>query len=64
MVNSEESLKFLTERYQFSGQEIELYSSCLKKDSRAGDLKCDAKKANSFPLQARLDAISREPPRL
>ena len=60
VMNSEEFLKFQTEQYQFAGQQIELYSRYLKKDSRAGDLKYDTEKANSFALQARLDAISRE----
>jgi len=60
VMNSEEFLKFQTEQYQFAGQQIELYSRYLKKDSRAGDLKYDAEKANSLALQARLDAISRE----
>lgn len=59
-MNSEEFLKFQAEQYQFAGQQIELYSRYLKKDSRAGDLKYDAEKANSLVLQARLDAISRE----
>ena len=60
VMNSEEFLKFQAEQYQFAGQQIELYSRYLKKDSRAGDLKYDAEKANSVALQARLDAISRE----
>ena len=59
-MNSEESLKFQTEQYQFAAQQIELYSRCLEKDSRAGDLKYEAEKANSVALEARLDAISRE----
>ena len=60
VMNSEEFLKFQTEQYQFAGQQIELYSRYLKKDSRAGDLKYDAEKANSLTLQSRLDAIGRE----
>ena len=60
VMNSEEFLKFQAEQYQFAGQQIELYSRYLKKDSRAGDLKYDAEKTNSLGLQARLDAISRE----
>ncbi|KAF9648674.1 fatty acid synthase [Thelephora ganbajun] len=60
VMNSEEFLKFQAEQYQFAGQQIELYSRYLKKDSRAGDLKYDAEKANSLALQARLDALSRE----
>ena len=60
VMNSEEFLKFQAEQYQFAGQQIELYSRYLKKDSRAGDLKYDAEQANSLALQARLDAISRE----
>ena len=60
VMNSEEFLKFQEEQYQFAGQQIELYSRYLKKDSRAGDLKYDTEKANSLALQARLDAISRE----
>jgi fatty acid synthase subunit alpha len=60
VMNSEEFLKFQTEQYQFAGQQIELYSRYLKKDTRAGDLKYDAERANSLALQARLDAISRE----
>jgi len=60
VMNSEEFLKFQTEQYQFASQQIELYSRYLKKDSRAGDLKYDEEKANSFALQARLDAIGRE----
>ena len=59
-MNSEEFLKFQEEQHQFAGQQIELYSRYLKKDSRAGDLKYDTEKANSLALQARLDAISRE----
>lgn len=60
VMNSEEFLKFQAEQHQFAGQQIELYSRYLKKDSRAGDLKYDAEKTNSLALQARLDAISRE----
>jgi len=60
VMNSEEFLKFQAEQHQFAAQQIELYSRYLKKDSRAGDLKYDAEKANSLDLQARLDAISRE----
>ena len=60
VMNSEEFLKFQAEQYQFAGQQIELYSRYLKKDSRAGDLKYDAEKANSLVLQARLDALGRE----
>jgi len=60
VMNSEEFLKFQTEQYQFAGQQIELYSRYLKKDSRAGDLKYDSEKTNSLALQARLDAINRE----
>jgi len=60
VMNSEEFLKFQAEQYQFAGQQIELYSRYLKKDSCAGDLKYDAEKANSLALQALLDAISRE----
>jgi len=60
VMNSEEFLKFQAEQHQFATQQIELHSHCLKKDSRAGDLKYDAEKANSLNLQARLDAISHE----
>ena len=58
-MNSEEFLKFQAEQYQFAGQQIGLYSRYLK-DSRAGDLKYNAEKANSIALQARLGAISHE----
>jgi fatty acid synthase subunit alpha len=60
VMNSEEFLKFQAEQHQFAGQQIELYSRYLKKDSRAGDLKYDVEKTNSLALQARLDAIGRE----
>ena len=60
MVNSEEFLKFQAEQYQFAGQQIELYSRYLEKDSRADDPKYNAEKANSPALRAHLDAISRE----
>ena len=60
VMNSEEFLKFQTEQYQFTGQQIELYARYLKKDSRAGDLKYDTEKANSIALQAHLDTINHE----
>ena len=60
VINSEEFLKFQAEQEQFARQQIELYMRYLKQDSRAGELKYDAEKANVATLQSRLDAIAKE----
>ncbi len=59
-INSEEFQKFQAEQEDFARQQIEVYMRYLKRDSRAGDLKYDAEKANTATLQARLDSISKE----
>ncbi|GBE85483.1 hypothetical protein SCP_0706700 [Sparassis crispa] len=59
-INSEEFLQFQADQEQFAAQQIELYMRYLKRDSRAGEIKYDAEKANVVSLQSKLDAISRE----
>ncbi|GBE87869.1 fatty acid synthase [Sparassis crispa] len=59
-INSEEFLQFQADQEQFAAQQIELYMRYLKRDSRAGEIKYDAEKANVVTLQSKLDAISRE----
>ncbi|KAI0649410.1 fatty acid synthase [Trametes meyenii] len=60
VINSEEFLKFQAEQEQLASQQIELWMRYLKRDSRTGEIKYDAEKANSAQLQARLDAIAKE----
>ncbi|KAI0368773.1 fatty acid synthase [Pilatotrama ljubarskyi] len=60
VINSEEFLKFQAEQEHLAAQQIEVWMRYLKKDSRSGELKYDAEKANSEQLQARLDAITKE----
>ncbi|KAL6308726.1 hypothetical protein BKA93DRAFT_867051, partial [Sparassis latifolia] len=59
-INSKEFLQFQADQEQFAAQQIELYMQYLKRDSRAGEIKYDAEKANVVTLQSKLDAISRE----
>lgn len=60
VINSEEFVKFQAEQEQFARQQIEVYMRYLKRDSREGEMKYDAEKANTATLQARLDAITKE----
>ncbi|KAI0635636.1 fatty acid synthase [Trametes polyzona] len=60
VINSEEFIKFQAEQEHLAAQQIEVWMRYLKKDSRAGEIKYDAEKANSEQLQARLDAIAKE----
>ncbi|KAI0360181.1 fatty acid synthase [Trametes cingulata] len=60
VINSEEFLKFQAEQEHLAAQQIEVWMRYLKKDSRSGEIKYDAEKANSEQLQARLDAIAKE----
>ena len=60
VINSEEFLKFQADQENFARQQIEVYMRYLKQDSRAGEIKCDAEKANAAALQSRLDAVSKE----
>ena len=61
VINSEEFLQFQAEQEKFVSQQIELFMRHLKHDSREGELKHDAEKANSAALQTRLlDSIQRE----
>ena len=59
-MSSEKFLKFQPEQHQCAGQQIGLYFHYPKKDSCAGDLKCNAEKVDSPALQAHLDATNRE----
>lgn len=59
-ISSEEFIKFQAEQEQLAAQHIELYMRYLKKDSRAGDIRADAEKANVAALQDKLDSIQRE----
>ena len=60
VINSEEFIKFQAEQEQLAAQHIELYMRYLKKDSRAGEIRADAEKANAASLQDKLDSITRE----
>ncbi|OBZ72636.1 Fatty acid synthase subunit alpha [Grifola frondosa] len=60
VINSEEFLKFQADQERFAAQQVELYMRYLGRDSRAGEIKFDAEKANSAVLQSRLDAIAKE----
>ncbi|EMD40218.1 hypothetical protein CERSUDRAFT_122278 [Gelatoporia subvermispora B] len=59
-INSEEFLKFKADQDQFAAQQIELYMRYLGRNSKAGEIKHDAEKANVAAFQVKLDAISKE----
>jgi fatty acid synthase subunit alpha, fungi type/fatty acid synthase subunit beta, fungi type len=59
-INSEDFLKFQSDQQKFGAQHVELYMRYLGRDSRAGEVAFDQKKASSLALQAKLDSINRE----